>query len=543
MRPVLPDKVLLLHNRPAGDSAESVAGVLDQVKAVERVLRQLGVSVDRVGVASLPEAAQAIASSSAPVVFNLVEAFGATVRDRAESPTSTGVAELVPALCLAHGKGFTGNDTGALLLTLDKWRTKAVLAAAGIPTPPGLLVTAGTDPIRVNRAIRGSSLLGRSPCIIKPVCSDASEGITTASVIATGGLRQLNKQIARIHQQFGQAALVEDCVGDREINVALYHDGKRLRVLPLAEIDFSRLRPGEPRIVDYDAKWKTASHRYKATRRVIPAPVPKALARRIREAAKAAWQACGCRHYARVDLRLGSDGELWVLEVNANPDISPDAGFAAALKAGGVGYGHFIRAWVLQAAFSMSINKTGGRGRVAPALRCRSLPNVRQATAGPTNRPNIRHTGAADRPGIVKLLKQPRYFKKHEVTVGLGVFDDATKAGPRGHYQSFVVERRGRVAGWICFGETPCTKGTYDIYWLAVDPAQQGKGLGRSLVHLAESRMRRRGGRWVLFETSGRADYRGTQAFYRRIGYQLLTRLPDFYAPGDDKLTYGKKLG
>jgi len=119
--------------------------------------------------------------------------------------------------------------------------------------------------------------------------------------------------------------------------------------MPLAEIDFSAFPPGMTRIVDYTAKWKTDSFEYLNTPRVIPAPFEESVARRIRVAAAAAWLAAGCRGYARVDFRVAADGTPWVLEVNPNPDISPDAGFAAALKAGGVEYASFVEAVVKNA--------------------------------------------------------------------------------------------------------------------------------------------------------------------------------------------------
>lgn len=588
----LPKSVLLLHNEPESANAghESVAGVLDQVRAVEKALVSSGVMVERVGVRDLAEAGRAITRSTAPVVFNLVEAFTlcnkTAHRGRSALPRTSegragrlaplsvlGDSELVPAICRAFGKGVTGNDTSALLLTLDKWITKLVLQAAGIPTPPGVLIHKHADRDGTSRLQKEK--LPPPPWIVKPVSSDASEGITCESVIngqdgfdpssckhyavagganpssrmfpgggrrsvgATSGpaLMKLQKQIARIHKDFGVAALVESCVGDREINVSLFQTGKMLTVLPLAEIDFTKLRANEPHIVDYTAKWHTSSHRYKATRRVVPAKIPEPVARRIRALAKSAWVAMGCRHYARVDMRLSHDGTLHVLEVNANPDISPDAGFVAALEAGGLSFKAFVRALVVDACRMRYIADSESR----PTSR-KSLIVGRVSHPARLNQVAIRRSRVSDRVAVEKLLDQPAYFKPHEIAVGLEVLDDAHKGGASGHYQSFVSIHKGKVTGWVCYGPTPCTEGTFDIYWIAVAPDMQGRGIGSALVRYAEARMVERAGRMNLLETAGRPDYEPTRRFYRSLGYNEVSRIPDFYAPGDDKVTFAKRL-
>ncbi|MFA4943583.1 MAG: N-acetyltransferase [Lentisphaeria bacterium] len=154
----------------------------------------------------------------------------------------------------------------------------------------------------------------------------------------------------------------------------------------------------------------------------------------------------------------------------------------------------------------------------------------------------IRRTAAADREAIVALVRATNFFRPDEVETAAEVLDEAIAKGPAGHYQSFTAEVAGEVVGWVCHGPTPCTLGTYDIYWLAVHPARQGHGLGRKLLAHAEAEIRARGGRLAVAETSGKAEYASTRAFYLRVGYQEAARLPDFYAPGDDKVFYLKRL-
>jgi ribosomal protein S18 acetylase RimI-like enzyme len=97
-------------------------------------------------------------------------------------------------------------------------------------------------------------------------------------------------------------------------------------------------------------------------------------------------------------------------------------------------------------------------------------------------------------------------------------------------------------AGWVCFGPTPCSEGTYDLYWIAVSPHCQGQGVGKALMAFAEERIRQRGGRLIIIETSGRAIYAPTRGFYLGLGYTESARVPDFYAPDDDKVVYSGRL-
>lgn len=131
--------------------------------------------------------------------------------------------------------------------------------------------------------------------------------------------------------------------------------------------------------------------------------------------------------------------------------------------------------------------------------------------------------------------------------MALEVFDAAV-AGSRPptatepDYTALGADVEGRLVGWICWGPTPCTLGTYDLYWMAVDPAGQSAGIGTAL--LAEMERRLTGhGRLIVVETAGRADYADTRRFYQARGYRPTARIPDFYAPGDDLVVYTKALG
>ena len=151
----------------------------------------------------------------------------------------------------------------------------------------------------------------------------------------------------------------------------------------------------------------------------------------------------------------------------------------------------------------------------------------------------LRPARADDRGAIEAITRDAGVFHEDEVPVALEVFEAAVAGDPS--YVAVVAERGGRAVGWVCWGATPCTRGTYDMYWLAVDPAQHGAGIGSQLV--AEMERRLSGvGRLIVVETAGRPDYAPTRAFYEARGYARTATIPDFYAPGDDLVVYVKRL-
>jgi GNAT superfamily N-acetyltransferase len=160
--------------------------------------------------------------------------------------------------------------------------------------------------------------------------------------------------------------------------------------------------------------------------------------------------------------------------------------------------------------------------------------------SGTLTLPSLRHLTAADRGRIEEISGAVGLFRPDEVAVALEVFDGAVAGSP--DYLALGAEHDGRLAGWICWGPTPCTVGTFDLYWMAVDPALHGAGIGTALLAAMEQRLAGVA-RLVVVETAGRADYAPTRAFYQARGYQAASRIPDFYAPGDDQVVYVKLLG
>ncbi|MGH7511675.1 MAG: GNAT family N-acetyltransferase [Gemmatimonadales bacterium] len=152
---------------------------------------------------------------------------------------------------------------------------------------------------------------------------------------------------------------------------------------------------------------------------------------------------------------------------------------------------------------------------------------------------SVRNLTAADRGRIEAISRAVGLFREDEIPVALEVFDGAVAGSP--DYIALGAEHDGRLAGWICWGPTPCTLGTYDLYWMAVDPAVHGAGIGTALVRAMERRLAGVA-RLIVVETAGRAEYAGTRAFYEARGYRAVSRVPDFYAPGDDQVVYVKFL-
>ncbi|MCE9584040.1 MAG: GNAT family N-acetyltransferase [Planctomycetes bacterium] len=151
----------------------------------------------------------------------------------------------------------------------------------------------------------------------------------------------------------------------------------------------------------------------------------------------------------------------------------------------------------------------------------------------------LRDLHAADRPAIERLLHGAGNFNAAEIAVALEVVDAGLVPGQT-DYELIVAADGEAVLGYACWGLASMSDGTWDLYWVAVDPQGRGRGIGRLLVEHCEERVRDAGGRSLLVETSSRTGYEGTLAFYRVLNYEVLARLRDYYIAGDDKIILGK---
>lgn len=157
--------------------------------------------------------------------------------------------------------------------------------------------------------------------------------------------------------------------------------------------------------------------------------------------------------------------------------------------------------------------------------------------------PRLRHLTSADVERVLELTRATNVFRPDELLIAEEVVREAAKPPAEGEppYFALGAEVDGTLVGWICWGRTPCTEGTWDLYWLAVDPAAHGSGIGTALVEEMERRLSGLA-RLISVDTSGRVDYGPTRAFYTARGYVAVARVPDFYAPGDDQVIFTKAL-
>ena len=156
----------------------------------------------------------------------------------------------------------------------------------------------------------------------------------------------------------------------------------------------------------------------------------------------------------------------------------------------------------------------------------------------------VRTLQAGDREAVRDILMRTEFFTGVEVSTALELIDEWLALGEPSEYLCYVATdpATAAVLGYVCFGPVPLTDSTYDLYWIAVDPRTQGRGVGRALLNWTEAEVARRRGRLILIETSSQDKYHSTVVFYERCGYELLARLVDFYRSGDDKLMFGKYL-
>ena len=315
------------------DKYDSISdhGVMDEVNAVKNSLQKLGYKAILIplGKGCKKFSEKKIISrfrcdlkkSRIDAIFNLCETFCG------DAKLQTVVTRILDGMKIP----YTGSHSMALELTTDKTRTKEILEGTGIPTPrfrifhsPKEIFTEGL----------------KFPLIVKPNFEDGSVGIESDSVVRNK--RQLRKKVAQVVEKYKQPALVEEYIEGRELNVAVFINNGSTEVLPISEIVFN-LPSGVPRITSYTAKWMESSQEYKGTVGVCPSQLPEDVQEKVKVLASECIKASGCRDYARVDIRLDSKNQPYVIEVNANPDISPKAGFMRSFSASGRTYEDFVK--------------------------------------------------------------------------------------------------------------------------------------------------------------------------------------------------------
>ncbi|MFH0847667.1 MAG: ATP-grasp domain-containing protein [Chloroflexota bacterium] len=322
----MPQTITVVYNQPRisryHDLGEGKAefGILDAVFALEKSLQELGYEVTCLPLRPpLARALVELGKIKSELIFNLFEGFSET--SDSEAQVTLKVAEI--------GLPYTGSPGSAIALAQDKLKALSLLDGVGIRVPVSQLLS----PEEVTQFKLAF------PCLVKPIGEHASHGLSRESVVKD--IPSLLRQVERVSRRYGGKALVQEYLEGREFNATVIGN-RDLTVLPISEIVFL-LPPGLPKILTFTAKWQTDSAYYKGTKPVCPAELSGEEAEQIRQTVLAVFRLFGCRGYARVDLRQGGDGAFRVIDVNPNPDISPDAGASLQARTAGLSYNDFIQ--------------------------------------------------------------------------------------------------------------------------------------------------------------------------------------------------------
>jgi D-alanine-D-alanine ligase len=340
--------IAIIYNKPVSSRYDklgenkAITGVLNAVSAVHRSLLELGYKITCLPLTPpIEQTREILYSLDVDLVFNLFEGFCGKPETEA----------LIPEYLEDIRIPYTGCPARTLTLCLDKAKVKLLLQAAGIQTPDFQLLNPDTlHTFRLNY-----------PCIVKPRNEDASHGIDESSIINDSA--SLLSQVQKVDCLYGNS-LVEEFITGPEFNVTIIGNSRHV-VLPISEIQYS-LDPGMPEILTYAAKWETDSMYYRGTNVICPAYITIEEIGNIQKVAKAAFKLLGCRGYARIDMRMDRDGILNVIEVNPNPDISPDAGTTRQAKAAGMSYTAFIEKIV-----RLALEKENNDNRNTPDVKRR----------------------------------------------------------------------------------------------------------------------------------------------------------------------------
>jgi D-alanine-D-alanine ligase len=326
--------IAILHPAIPDQATLEDQDTLVQVRTVAEALERLGHEPTAVGCTlDLAALRDRLTVLRPDLVFNLVESV-----DGADS------LQYVPAAVLdVLGLPYTGNSAEAVFQTTHKLLAKQLLHLAGLPTPAWLPGDhsechggAGRGGMAETAVARVMPAL-RPPCIVKAVWEHASRGLDDQNVMTEGDAADVEERLRQFAQRTGRPCFAEQFIEGREFNLSILDGPAGPEVLPPAEIDFSAFPAGKPRIVGHRAKWEDGSFEFHHTPRRFDFPAEdQPLVARLCDLALACWRLFDLRGYVRVDFRVDSQDRPWILEINTNPCLSPDAGFAAAVAQAGI---------------------------------------------------------------------------------------------------------------------------------------------------------------------------------------------------------------
>ena len=500
-----------MHNEVEEDGRTDEKDVLIQAEAISKALEELGHEVSLLSCGlDLSDIKERLEGLKPDMVFNLVESLGGEDR----------LIHLFPGLLDAMGIPYTGSCTEAIFITSHKVLAKERMSMGNLPTPAWIGPYPSDMPVLHHN--KADLPFKELQWIIKSLRDHGSLGLEENNIVSGKSEAELIDILKTRAGDLGGACFGEIYIHGREFNISIFGGPDGPMVLPPAEIVFEGFDREKPTIVGYQAKWDAESYEYSHTNRSFSfSDDDQTLLFTLKSLAVRCWNLFGLRGYARVDFRVDDKGQPWILEVNCNPCLNPDAGFAAAALKSGLAYTDIIENII-----------TEGR-----------RPYIKEAQGELFKDIKLRYeVMPSDAEAIRRLTEATGFFYPAEVDVAEELALERLSKGDASGYYFVFAEQNGRVVGYACYGPIPCTASSFDFYWIAVHPDLQGKRLGKVLLKETERLIKEAKGERIYVETSQRPIYDSTRAFYERCGYKAESVLENFYGPGDGKVTYCKVL-
>jgi D-alanine-D-alanine ligase len=308
-------KCCILYNQPGENALADEMDIIEQVEYVEKHLHQMSVETYRKGITNnFMNELSDLSQNKPDFVFNLVE----SINNQGE------LLYFVPAILNMYSIPYTGNPLEAMFITTSKALTNKILEGSGLSAPKAFLPS------------KAKFLEPGKKYIIKPIWEDGSMGITADSVFIAGtGSEERLSEYSDTHW------IIQEFIDGREFNASVLGN-RDLDLVEISEITYS-LPPELPRILTFESKWFEETDYYKGTGVTCPAALSEKLREVVVNAVLTSCRAAGCRGYARVDLRQDKDGSIKVIEVNANPDLTPELGIARQAACRGMTYADLIQ--------------------------------------------------------------------------------------------------------------------------------------------------------------------------------------------------------
>ena len=503
--------ISLLYPQPCSGAGQDDLDVITQAKSLADACTRLGHTVHTVPFTlDLAAVAQALRGINTDMAFNLVEGVDGKGK----------YIPFAPALLEDMGLAFTGAGGSAMALSSNKLFAKSVLSAHNIPTPAWRSLPDLAD---------GAHASGTY--IIKSVWEHASKGMGKDCVVSVESGAKLLCEMRLRAPDMGGECFAEAYVEGREFNISILEAPTGPRVLPPAEMLFDGRWLG-PRIVGYLAKWADDSEESRNTRRsFVFSPDDLGLLQDLEKTALECWAAFDLCGYARVDFRVDQAGGVQVIDVNANPCLSPDSGFRAALAKAQIPFQDAV-----QCILTSGLKKKG-RAELPPPRPAETGPGISQGLVLRKDR-----ISPEDEAAVVRIAESSRFFSENEVRIAAELVRERINKGPESGYFFLFAESGAQTVGFACYGPTDADPKEFELYWIAVLDEFRDKGVGRLLLRTTEELIQQAGGERVSAETSSSHQYAPTRIFYEAMGFCPVAITPDFYAPGEHKYVYVKEL-